>query len=408
MPLSAAQQSIAEAPQRFKVAICGRRWGKTTLAIQQMAWYARQPNRQVFYVAPSYRQAKMIAWRKLKQKLLDLRWVSKVNESTLELTLKNNSLIALKGAENYDSLRGVGLDYLVMDEFAIIDEQAFTEVLRPALSDRQGHALFISTPAGMNWAKDLYDLSQEFPEEWGSWTYTSLQGGNIPEAEIEAARRTLDPRTFRQEYEATWETFEGRVYYAFERLRHLKAYTEDTPYELHIGLDFNISPMSAVIAVKTAQGLHIIDEIRLMGSNTDEMVQEIRNRYPSKRIVCYPDPAGAARKTSASGRTDHTILRNAGFTVLAPHSHNPVRDGINAVNSLLLNSQGITRCWISPLCKYTIESLEKLTYKENSMVPDKGEYDHFGDALRYMVDYLFPIKAKTEPPQVRLWSHKLG
>ena len=408
MPLTTAQRAIAQAPQRFKVAICGRRWGKTTLALNQMAKYAAQPACNVFYVAPSYRQAKMIAWKKLKTKLLDLRWVKKVNENSLELTLKNGSTISLKGAENYDSLRGVGLDYLVMDEFAMIDERAWTEVLRASLSDRMGHALFISTPAGMNWAKNLYDLHEEYPDEWGSWRYTSIEGGNIPAEEIEAARRTLDPRTFRQEYEATWETFEGRVYYAFDRKDNLKKYELPLPHELHIGMDFNISPMSAVVGVRTKEGLHIVDEISIMGSNTDEVVAEIQNRYSKHRIVCYPDPAGAARKTSSAGRTDHTILRNAGFTVLAPRSHNSVRDGINAVNSLLRNNAGTIRCFIAPHCKYLIESLEKHTYKEGSSQPEKGEWDHMTDAIRYMVDYLFPIRQNVEPPSVRLWSHKTG
>jgi hypothetical protein len=218
MPLSKPQLEIVNAPQRFKVAVCGRRFGKTTLSIREICRVASQPSKEIFYIAPTYRQAKMIAWKKLKNKLLDLRWVSKINETELSILLKNNSLISLKGADGgAQNLRGVGLDYLVMDEFSLIDEEAWTEVLRPALSDKMGSALFITTPAGMNWAKDLFDLAGEFPDEWASFQFTSIQGGNIPEAEIEAARRTLDIRTFKQEYEASFETFSGRIFYAFDR-----------------------------------------------------------------------------------------------------------------------------------------------------------------------------------------------
>jgi hypothetical protein len=411
MPLSVPQRQIVAAPQRFKVAVCGRRFGKTTLAIWLMCREASQPNREIFYIAPTYRQAKMIAWKKLKNKLLDLRWVNKINETELSIVLKNNSTISLKGADGgAQNLRGVGLDAVILDEASIIDEEAWTEVLRPALADKQGWALFISTPAGMNWLKDLYDLAEEFPEEWASFQFTSLDGGNIPLAEIEAARRTLDAKTFEQEFLASFVNFTGRIFYAFERGANLRAWTGPVPANLHVGLDFNVDNNSAVIAVRVDQDqLHIIDEIRLQGSNTDEMVLELKTRYPQASITVYPDPSGSARRTSAGGRTDHSILRTAGFTVKSPNSHNAVRDGINAVNARLRNSQGQVNLFIDPRCRSTIESLEKHVYKPNSSVPDKDSgFDHFSDALRYLTEYLFPIRGPQTAPPRMMWSHKLS
>lgn len=409
MPLSTPQQSIISAPQRFKVVIAGRRFGKTHLSIRELCWNARIPDREVWYVAPTYKQAKMIVFKKLRKRLQELRWVGKINETNLSFELKNGSTISLKGADNYDSLRGAGLSFLVMDEFADIDPEAWYETLRPTLADKQGGALFIGTPKGMNWAHDLYTMSDEYPDEWASFQYTTLDGMNVKPEEVEAARRSLDERTFRQEFEATFETFSGRVFYAFDRTRNLKKYEGELPREIHIGMDFNVDNNSAVFAVKTRDGLHIIDEIKLMGSNTDEMVEEIKNRLSQKSIVCYPDPSGSARKTSSGGRTDHTILRTAGFQVRSPHGHNPVRDGINAVNSLLCNSQGQNRLYIDPKCKYTIEALEKHTYKTGTSIPDKDSgFDHFSDALRYLVDYLHPIRQPTTPPPTKMWSHKLG
>lgn len=409
MPLSNPQQTIVDAPQRFKVVVAGRRFGKTHLSIRELCFRAKEPERTVWYVAPTYRQAKMITWKKLRKKLLDLRWVRKINETELTVDLKNGSIISLKGADNYDSLRGIGLDYLVLDEFADIDPAAWYETLRPTLADREGGALFIGTPKGMNWAHDLYALEQEFPTEWRSFQYTTIEGGNVKPEEIEAARRSLDERTFRQEFLATFETFSGRIFYAFERANNVKSYVGLIPGELHIGCDFNVSPITAAIAVKLGDVLHIIDEIRIYSSNTDELVEEINARYPNKRIVVYPDPAGAQRKTSAGGKTDHIILRNAGFRVLAPHSHNAVRDGINAVNAKLRSSSGITSLFIDPKCKYTIECLEKHVYKEGTSIPDKDSgFDHMTDAVRYMVDFLFPIKAPQQPQPQVLWSHKLG
>jgi hypothetical protein len=412
MALSLAQLAIVKAPQRFKVVIAGRRFGKTHLSIRELCLHAREPNKDVIYCAPTYKQAKNIVWKKLKYKLLDLKWVQKLNETELSIVLKNNSTITLKGLENFDSIRGGGYDYLVIDEFADCDPEAWYSVLRPTLADRQGQALFIGTPKGMNWAHDLFIMAEEYPDEWASFQYTTIDGGNVKPEEIEAAQRTLDERTFRQEFMATFETFSGRVYYAFERTNNVKPFNppaERPSYEIHVGIDFNVDPICAVVAVKAGSVLWIIDEVKIYGSNTDELVEELRTRYPTQRIVCYPDPAGSQRKTSAGGRTDHTILRNAGFTVQAPHAHNPIRDGVNAVNAKLRNSRGETSLYIDAKCKYVIECLEKLTFKEGTSLPDKTSgFDHLSDALRYMVDYLYPIRTPVQPPEVRMWGHKIA
>lgn len=410
MPLSEPQQLIAQSPQRFKVAICGRRFGKTFLSLNRLCYEARIPNREVWYVAPTYRQAKQILWRKLKNKLTDLRWSSKVNESELTITLKNGSTIALKGADNADSLRGVGLDYLVMDEFADIDPTAWYEVLRPTLADKQGGALFIGTPKGLgNWAHDLYNMPTEFPDDWASFQYTTLDGGNVKAEEVEAAKRDLDERTFRQEFLATFETYSGRIYYAFDRRTHV-VHVEDVNTDvLYCGWDFNIDPMSVVIAVKRGDTLHVIDEIRMYSSNTQETVEEIRSRYPKSKIWAFPDPASRQRKTSAGGTTDFTILQNAGFVVKAPNSHDPVRDRINAVNSRLKDSTGLIRLTFDPKVKYTIEGLERHTYKEGTSQPDKESgYDHMMDALGYMVSYMFPVRRDAQPYTPTRWGHKLA
>jgi hypothetical protein len=167
--------------------------------------------------------------------------------------------------------------------------------------------------------------------------------------------------------------------------------------------------MTAVVAVRFGNILHVIDEIKIFGSNTDEMVQEIKTRYPNKHITVYPDSAGAQRKSSAGGRTDHSILRMAGFTVKAHSSHNAVRDGINAVNAKLRSSTGETTLYIDPKSKYVIECLEKQTYKTGTSIPDKDSgFDHMNDALRYMVDFLFPIRAPSMINVNQRWGHQLA
>lgn len=412
MPLSKPQEQIAHDAKRFRVAICGRRFGKTHLAIRELAYHARIPNQEIVYVAPSYKMAKNIVWRKLKNKLTDLKWVKKHNETELKLELKNGSIIALKGADNYDSLRGTGNHFIVLDEFADIDPEAWFEVLRATLSDTGGKALFIGTPKGIgNWSYEIYQRCLEDPENWSSYQFTTLDGGNVPAEEVEQAMRDLDERTFRQEYLATFETFAGRIYYSFERIHNVVKYQGTTPDILYIGLDFNISPMSAVVATRIGDTLHIIDEVRMFSSNTQEVVDEIKQRFPRSKIWAYPDPAGNQRKTSAGGQTDITILANAGFVVKAPRVHTPVRDRINAVNSRLCSSSGVRHLLIDPKCKYTIEGLERQTYKEGTSQPDKESgYDHMNDALGYMVDYLFPVRRDIDPELLKpqRWGHALA
>jgi len=408
MILSKPQQIIFNDPSRFKVVVAGRRFGKTYLATQSLCYYARIPEREVWYVSPSYKMSKQIVWRKLKNRLQDLRWAKKTNESELSILLKNDSTISLKGADNPDSLRGIGLDYLIMDEFADIDPIAWYEVLRPTLSDKEGSAMFIGTPKGIaNWSYDIFQDALDFPDEWARFQFTTIDGGNVSAKEIESARRDLDIRQFRQEYLATFETYSGRIYYGFDREHNVKIIDHNID-QIYIGMDFNVDPMSAVIAIPINNGLYVFDEINIFSSNTDEMVDEIKLRYPRSRVTVFPDPAARQRKTSAGSRTDLTILQNAGFTVKAPHAHTPVRDRINAVNAKLCSANQDRCLLIHPKCKTTIESLERQVYKEGTNIPDKGSgYDHQNDALGYMVDYLYPIKKDIILPPPKQFGHRI-
>ncbi len=407
MPLTTAQKKVVEDTSRFKVLITGRRFGKTHLAIRQLIKYASKPNRKVWFVCPTYRQAKQVCWTSLKERLKDLNWVKKTNESDLSIILVNGSLIALRGADrSYDSLRGVGLDFLVMDEFADIPSQAWYEVLRPTLSDRKGDVLFCGTPRGFgNYAYDLYCKGTE-DKDWASYQFTTLDGGQVEDNEIEQAKADLDERTFRQEYLATFETYSGAIYYNFDREQNVKKIDIDET-AIHIGMDFNIDPMSAAVFQIKNNVINFIDEIVIYSSNTDELVKEIKTRYNNKNIIVYPDPACRQRKTSAGGKTDLNILQNAGLTVRVKNAHPQVRDRINAVNSRLKNTNDQRMMFIDAKCKNIIRGLERHLYKEGTTQPDKDSgFDHMNDAIGYAVDYLFPIRKQYNRVTPQRWSIK--
>jgi len=403
MPLSKPQKQVLDCDKRFRVLITGRRFGKTFLAVTELAKFSRYPKRKVWYVAPTYRMAKDIVWFELVDRMTKHKWISKTNNSDLSIILRNGSQISLRGADNENSLRGVGLDFLVMDEFADIKEHAWYEVLRPTLSDKNGSALFCGTPRGYgNWS---YNLFSKQDDNWASFQFTTLEGGQVSANEIEQAKADLDERTFKQEYMASFVNYAGQIYYNFDRKENvLEEYKPDTN-EIHIGMDFNISPMTAVITELKGNSVYIYDEIVLYSSNTDEMVQEIRNRFQNKHIFVYPDPASKQRKTSAGGMTDLAILKNAGFNLRVRNAHPLIRDRINAVNTKLKNANGKRTLFIAKNCKNMVKSIERQIYKEGTSVPDKdNNYDHMNDALGYLVEYLFPVRRDFTPSAPQRFS----
>lgn len=412
MKLSKPQRQISNSLARFRVVSAGRRFGKTYLSINELAKFCRHPGKKAWYIAPTYRMCKQIIWDMLKHELTRVNWIKQTNESDLTITLRNGSKISLRGADNPDSLRGVSLDFVVFDEFAYIDKKAWTEVIRPTLSDKNGHALFITTPNGTNnWAYDLYNRGLDQTEHnWESFQFTTVDGGNVTAEEVEQAKLDLDARTFEQEYLATFTTASNRIYYAFDHKQNVQPYADNIPAQIFAGVDFNVDNLSCTLFARHGDLIHAFDEIHMRSANTYDIAEELKSRYPKQRIVVYPDPAGAARKTSAaSGVTDHTILRNAGFVVKVPNSHNPVRDGINAVNAKLCSAAGVRTFMVDPKCKRTIESLDKHAYKEGTSIPDKDSgYDHFADAIRYYIDYDFPIKRDTPAYTPQRWGHALA
>ena len=402
MQLTPPQSEIFCNPARFRNCVAGRRFGKTHLSVTELLKAATSgKNKNCWYVAPTYGAAKEIAWDMLIHTIPE-EYIIKSNESALTLKLINGSVISLKGAEKPNNLRGRALDFVVLDEFADMRPEAWYEVIRPSLSDRQGSALFIGTPKGRNHFYDLWASGMNGADGWASFQYTTLEGGNVPESEVEAAKIDLDERTFNQEYRAEFVTYSGLIYYAFSRELSVADCSDEGT--LHIGMDFNLDPMSAVICIRKGEMLYAVDEIVMYGSNTDEMVTEIKDRYPNRYIIVYPDPASRQRKTSAGGRTDLSILQNAGFAVKAKKSHALVRDRINAVNSRLLSSSGERKLFVSPKCKQTIKSLERQTYKEGTSIPNKDGFDHMNDALGYLVEYLFPVRTEYNTPQPTRWT----
>lgn len=398
---------------RFRDAVCGRRFGKTFLAKAEMRRAARLAQKwnvsvedEIWYAAPTFKQAKRVFWKRLKQAIPPSWRFGKPNETECTITLKSGHVIRVVGLDNYDDLRGSGLFFLIIDEWADCKWAAWEEVLRPMLSTCKyivngvqrvgGNVLRIGTPKGYNHCYDTWMDGQDGREpDHKSWIYTSLQGGNIPESEIDVARRKMDPKTFRQEYEASFETYQGVIYYCFERTLNPTERVVKEGDVLHVGMDFNVQKMAAVVYVRDGEYLYAVGEFKNL-FDTPAMIEAIKAKYPDYEVNVYPDASGDNRKSSNASETDIALLKKAGFKVHV-NSRNPaVKDRINSMNSRLCNTMGERRLYVNlKQCPEFARSLERQIYDEHGQPDKKAGFDHLNDAGTYPVAYMFPLNKKA-------------
>lgn len=397
--------------------MAGRRFGKTFLSNSELLRVGVQAGKKAWYVAPTYRQAKEIAWRDLKLMAGDL--IAKKNETDLSIETTGGGTIALRGAQEYDHLRGPGLDFLVIDEYADVPPEAWTEVLRPMLSDRLGGALFIGTPKGKNHFFELYDAAKGL-ENWDRWQYRTIDGGRVMESEVAAAKGELDERTFRQEYLATFENWAGQAYHAYSDANVSASAVWIPQLPIIWSLDFNVDPMSSVICQRESRAgafdvVNVIDELVIRNTSTQVVCEVFLERTKKwadlarrrLQVIVYGDPAGNSRMHS--GDTDFRIIKQFfarhsdtyDFQEKVRSSADAVRDRVNAVNAKLRSADGVISLRHHPRCKELAKDFQQVQYCKDTAgntIPtlDKsdGARTHISDALGYFIWAEFPIKGK--------------
>ena len=204
------QQEVMESSARFKVIAAGRRTGKSHLAAVSLILSALNGEKgKTFYVAPTQGQARDVIWNTIFDIAGEIIERSHVNN--LEITLAGGNTIYLKGADRPDTLRGVSLKHLVLDEYAFMKPDVFDSILRPALADCKGTAIFIGTPEGRNHFFDVYQGAESW-EDWESFHFTSFDNPIVDKAEIEHARQTLPAWAFQQEFMASFDARTGGMF----------------------------------------------------------------------------------------------------------------------------------------------------------------------------------------------------
>lgn len=285
------QREILDSPIRFKVVRIGRRGGKTVLAINHLIRSAVRKPDLYWYVAPTYRQVKQIAWALLKKFLVNDRdW--KFNEVELRASHPIGTAIELKGADNPDTLRGVGLGGAVLDEEAMMQD-IFPEIIRPMLVDRKGGCLFISTPKGRNHFFDYCQMEKKHPSEWKSWHYPTSVNSYIPKEEIELARKGMPERVFQQEFDAEFVDDDTSV---FKNWRKCVVGTQQPPVEGRfyvIGVDLARHEDYSVFTVLDSVTRHVVAWERynnLSWTFQKERIQRLAKHY--NNALCIVDASG--------------------------------------------------------------------------------------------------------------------
>ena len=202
---------------------------------------------------------------------------------------------------------------------------------------------------------------------------------------------------FAELFEAVPAAIEGRVFVAFDYAENVRDEAIDSGGVVHVGMDFNVNPMTASFSSKVGDQLHTFDELALFNSNTEDMCVAIRDKFRERKIIVYPDATNGRSTNADKNVTDHTILHKHGFTVRADRSNPKQRSRINETNAMLCDASGRRRAFINPRCKKLIESLEYLIYKPGTSVVDKDHgLDHFADGYGYKIHQMFPIRSTTQ------------
>jgi hypothetical protein len=412
--LHESQKTVYNDTHRFRVICAGRRWGKSVISqLVAIKWAIDNPGGVVWIVSPTYRQGKSIHWRGLQQILAATDWVTKKNEVDLSVTLKNGSVIELKGAENPDALRGVKLRGLVIDEIASIRnwEWLWTEVLRATLTDYQAPALFISTPKGYNHFYELFEQGCQEDSDYKSWRFTSYDNPYIAKEEIDAAKKELTEDTFHQEYMADFRKYTGLVYKGFQRETHvIEPFDIPKEWQIYRGMDFgSTNPTACVfIAVDSDENFYVFKEHYETGQTIDYHAGVINSLSDNLAIqATYGDPSGAQWIDEFKQRGIYITPANKEG---GQDAQGWVRFGIEKVAERLksvpghyvsqfkreagANSSGAPSLFVFSGCTNVIRELETYRWKEKSVtqaqdlnepdVPEKAN-DHAMDALRYVI-----------------------
>jgi len=413
------QRQLVDDKTRYIVVAAGRRSGKTERAKRKIVKECMKHGNNLYFIAaPTYAQVKKIYWQDIKKMSIVSMLERKPSESDLIVYFNNGTELHLIGLDKPNRIEGIPWDGGIIDETAYIKGDAWTNSIAPALDtldpskpNKKAWCWLIGKPDGLNHFYKLFQYASASKDpEWSAYTWKSSE--LLDATTIDAAKRRMSPKQFRQEYEASFETVSGRIYEDYESSN----YTNETilPHEqICYFCDFNFTPMSHGIGVcrefacsirdkSPITGVYILDEIVLTSAvgqdNALEFVERYKN-HKNKSIRLYGDRSGKngekhGMQTEYS--TMERVFENAGWKVdRRVHNSNPsIKDSQNAVRAKICNANDERSLFVNTLlAPWMHQGLATVQVKSGSsfLEDDKNEYQHITTALRYFIDYEWPI-----------------
>lgn len=366
----------------------------------------KKPEPRFAYVAPLFVQAKDIAWSYLKRYTQNIPGVQ-YNEAELRVDLPNGGRIRLYGADNYERLRGIYLDGIILDEFGDMPQAAWSEVIRPSLSDRQGWAVFIGTPKGRNHFWEIFDQGSKDPTNWYTVTLKASETKLIAQSELDDAKAVMTPEQYDQEFECSFQAALIGAYYGKEMVAiEVKKQLTEVPYDpalpVYTAWDLGVDDSTAIwFAQQHASQVRLIDYYENSGCGLDHYAKVLKDKDYLYADHFLPHDARVRELGAINARSRLETLESYGIdaTVVDMQS---IEDGINAVRLML------PRCWfdakkcakgIEALRQYQREYDEKLKTFKNR--PRHDWATHAADAMRYLALGLPDFYANRVPSTPR-------
>ena len=404
---------------RFTITSAGRRSRKTLISKRKMynriltAINEGKRDQRYFHAAPTNQQAKAIFW---KTALMDYKELIAGRPSHTELTIPLVGGFELKiaGLDKPERIEGQPWHGGHITEFGNIKNGAFANHIRPVFSDTHGFCMIDGVPEGK--AGDYYRYALNFaggfiPETkpllgaYGndgreSAFYSWWSSDVLDPAEMESAMNDLDEQTFDQEYKGSFIGNQGLAYYNFTE-SNIRPCKYQKGLQIHIGMDFNVNPMTCVLCHDINGVLYQFDEFYLRNSGTELLAKAIRKKYPHDIINVYPDATGKARSANSNVSNVQILMyKQFNFKIFC-HRQNPAqRSRINSVNAMVKSISGDRRFFVDPQCKETIKDFHMVETNDDGSLDKSAESAgrvHISDALGYLISYLYPIGGREIP-----------